>query len=106
MPSPSQLSTFAFRPPASSASYAKQQPPQQSRYSQQEQRTHSDSVTYVQEDIPNSEDGSPVMDDGASYFAEESGSGNRTRWYLEKRRTMSTGEVVMLGRKLVEGGRI
>jgi len=106
MPSRSQLSTFALRPPASSASYTKQQSLQQSRHSQQDQPTHSDSVTYVQEDIPNSEDGSPIMDDGASYFAEESGSGNRTRWYLEKRRTMSTGEVVMLGRELVEGGRI
>ncbi|KAB8336897.1 hypothetical protein FH972_021204 [Carpinus fangiana] len=53
-----------------------------------------DSVAYVLE-------GPDSSHTGVSGQAGESG-----QWYLERRRTMSTGEVVVVGRELVEGGRI
>lgn len=95
LPSPSQLSAFATRPPAPSAAPAPGAalPPvarrQQQQAQAQAQARHSraataSSVAYVRE----------AAEDG------------RQQWWLERRRTLPSGEVVVLGRELVEGGTI
>lgn len=87
LPSPSQLQKFAARPPASSTTPAMLLSPlklvQQQQQQQQSART-GDSVTYVREELENGQE----------------------QWYLEKRRTLASGEIIVLGKESVEGGRI
>lgn len=47
----------------------------------------------------------PRLGDSVTYVRQERADG-REEWYVEKRRTLETGVVVVLGRELVEGGRI
>ncbi|KAK3370948.1 hypothetical protein B0T24DRAFT_627422 [Lasiosphaeria ovina] len=44
--------------------------------------------------------------DSISYIKEEETTGGTTRWVMERRRTAETGEVEILEREIVEGGRI
>jgi len=121
-PPPSSLmQKFAARPPASSAAFSPQPPSPEHRpgvmyRGQSQQDTHNapqgaDSVAYVKEEVEADE----VSDSGYSDVEKYSNrrpekskerKEKEVRWYVERRRVTETGEVIVVGRELVEGGRI
>jgi len=127
LPPSGLMQKFAARPPASSAAFDTQ-PPSPARtpggiVRNQPQNTQrhvasqgADSVTYVKEEIETGSGSDGASDSGYSDIETHDGGkaagqrsrkrGKEVRWFLERRRTTETGEVVMVGRELVEGGRI
>lgn len=126
LPPSSLMQKFATRPPASSAAFLPQ-PPSPVRtpggiIRTQPQQTGrnpaghgADSVAYVKEEVETGSGSDEASDSGYSDAeTRDRGSMERgkkrrvkeVRWYLERRRTTETGEVVVVGRELVEGGRI
>lgn len=123
LPPSSLMQKFAARPPASSAAFSPQpssppghRPGGMSRgQSQPDTRKAApqgaDSVTYVKEEVESGE----ASDSGYSDVENHSTGGTEkikkrkekeVRWYLERRRVTESGEVIVVGRELVEGGRI
>lgn len=82
-PPPSLLEKFAARPPASSKTFKEREAELVAE--KKEEADGVESVAYVQDD------------------QDETGQG---KWYVEKRKTLVSGEVLVLGREEVVGGRI
>lgn len=87
MPSMQLMQKFAARPPASSATYA-------------ERQAEKRQSAYVLKNTNGVGTDAGAGTDSVAYVREEDG------WFMERRRTLGSGEVIVLARELVEGGRI